>query len=192
MFSWVTLISLICKATNSTNQINPQTTKLTSKQLHPWNKNSWKTLFYKRNKKKVSLWAKHLDSSCIASLLRLQRSKKSWCLVHGFCKKVLKVFLFFFFFTRKRHFSILSLFFFFCQSDTNLMSWVEHKINDLSNSLMLRIIFFSIKTFMKLLIKKLFRFSLAFFIYFTSIEKFRFDHGHFLFCEEISAWRKSF
>ena len=147
MFSWVALISLICKATNSTNQINPQTTKLASK---PWNKNSWKTLFYKlnrtpRNKKKVSLWAKHLDSSCIASLLRLQRSKKSWCLVHGFCKKVLKVFHFFFFHTQKTFFESFT-FFFFSQSDTNLMSWVRHKINDLSESLMLRNIFFSISS----------------------------------------------
>ena len=95
-----------------------------------------------RNKREVSLWAKHLDSSCIASLLRLQRSKKSWCLVHGFCKKVLKVFHFFFFSHAKDIFQFFHFFFFFCQSDTNLMSWVEHKINDLSNSLMLRNIFF--------------------------------------------------
>ena len=100
----------------------------------------------KQNKEKVLLWAKHLVTSCIASLLRLQRSKESWCLVQGSCKKVLKLFHFFFFSYAKGIFQLF-WFFFFSQWVTNLLSWVSHKINELSMSTSSYDIFFSIKIF---------------------------------------------
>ena len=113
------------------SQLLPYKT-LVPKQHQPWNKKIGRHFFTnsvlleETKKKEVSLWAKHLDSSCIASLLRLQRSKEFWCLVQGSCKKVLKVFHFFFFFIRKRDFSIILLFFFFL--------WAGHKFDELSKT----------------------------------------------------------